>query len=145
MGRVSQLRRMVQTIKKFGIVGCILRVVCRMIYPPVQKFYELFVRRFCLIQDRQILFMSNPAYSDNSKTLFEYVKQTSTEYDFVWMMKRSEQIPKNFDSTCTVIWNEGVWHHRLPLRTIKAILTSKYLFLLMGLHFIMLHQERGRL
>lgn len=83
------------------------------------------------IDEKQILFVSYPPYSDNSKVLFEYLIKSEAyrDYSFVWLIDFNNidiSIPGN---NVTIIPENSKYHHGHSLKSIRYICTSKYIFI----------------
>lgn len=122
-------------IDKYGVAGCALKVVFKFLYPSIQYVYTWYIRWFVPIDEKKVLFMSKPAFSDNSLALFEYYLENKPNYKYVWMLKKTDEIPPNIKYEGVIIYNRGKWSNKLPLKSIREILTSKYLYFTHGSPF----------
>lgn len=121
-------------IKKKGIIGLVKSVKMRFKYAFVEPMYSMnsklakFIWRcFQLlpINEKLILFESEPDYCDNSWVLYQYLKENRSQYRLVWIVGDINNFVDKSDSRTSFVTRFGRGMH---LRTIYYYATARWSF-----------------
>lgn len=115
---------------KYGIGGMLLRAGGTIAYKMVSLPYIHILRKYTVVDERKVLFMSTPSFSDNSRDLFEYLEQSDerNRLNFCWIVDSRENEQLNKYKKLKVINKFTGWHAGLSLRGLYEVATSKYIF-----------------
>lgn len=102
----------IKKIKKKGLKTSLLFAVVSTIYLVSKKIFTPFFMKN-KVDDKMILFSSNPDFSDNSKILYEYYKSLEKykDYKFVWLISRNDNI-KNYKEKNTIFVKSTSFYHK---------------------------------
>lgn len=122
-----------QRVKKYGLLKATCRLIGDKVYILLFPVIKAILLRSTKIDDHKIVFVSTPAFSDNAKALFEYLKSidVNEQFLYVWLIRKDEKKPQltGKDAKNVVILNrDTVFHDGCPLKTLKELLSSKYVF-----------------
>lgn len=131
MGRIKYY---LNAAKEYGFINCVKRVVGTCIYCVVSPVYKFYLMNFTKIDDNKIVFCSKPSFSDNSKALYDYLKNLNQDdwYQFVWMIGYKEEIPQIKENNTIFIRRHVMSHGGMTLAALKETATAKYVFFTHG-------------
>ena len=112
----------INKIKRKGILNTIGYVLCTPIYKVTKLIFIIFLKK-TKVDNRMILFVSEPDFSDNAKEIYNYYKNNKkySDYKFIWFIKNNLKV-NNADNTI-FIKSISKFHNG---RTLKALYyTSK--------------------
>ncbi len=96
---------LVEKIQKHGIAGS-FRIVQNVLCTPIRPlFYSLF--RLLSIDDKLIIFESQPDFCDNAWALYQYLKETHS-YRFVWVVVNPKSYGKSNDTIFISRYGSGL-------------------------------------
>lgn len=90
---------------------------------PAMLFYKLC--HYFPINNKFILFESEPDFCDNSWALYQHIKKLHLGYKFVWVVSDTNKFPKTKDSETLFVTRFGKGMH---LRTLYYYAIAKYNF-----------------
>ena len=115
-------------VRKYGIKRTLQKGIGGVFYRICKPFVQLFVRKFRPVIDKNVLFLSKPSFSDNSKALYLYMVKNHPDYNYIWLIDNDLEMPISNCSNLSFFYAKSNWHTGYPLNTIRAIMTCKYIF-----------------
>ena len=131
-------------IKRKGIINSILYVVCTFFYKIVRKIACILFSNLG-INDKYIVFSSEPDFSDNAKKLYEYYisNEKYKDYKYIWLVKDK----KRFKDTNNTIFlkSDARYHKNQPLKALYYLNISRMIYFTHSAHFELLKKKKNQI
>lgn len=88
--KVKEMNKIKRSINKRGIFGTIFYILCTIIYRFFRLFFDLYLNSLKL-KKKYVLFSSIPDFSDNSKTLYEYMSLNYHDRLYIWLVDNPKE------------------------------------------------------
>lgn len=121
--------KIINKIKKKGIKNTLVFIIINPIYIVLKKV-SIIILKNIKVDEKYILFKSEPDFSDNAKALYEYYKKTKKyeDYKFVWLISKNNNIKKYKEEKTIFIKNDSFFHKGTNLKSLYYISKSKIIF-----------------
>ena len=115
--------------EKNGIIKCYCVVVYKVYWKGVVAFYKWLQRLKGGINERDIVFMSTPDYSDNAKALSEYMERNgyAEKYRIYWLVGDVEKCKKQNGGNKVIFLPRYDKYHNFPLSSLNVYMHAQYL------------------
>lgn len=124
-----RLRHVFDMIEEYGVLKCVGRVLYDPIYRVAAPLYKAWLQKMTAVDPKKVLFVSSPAFSDNSWFLYEYMHDhLDPDYHYVWLAGTYDKIRPLKDRTRVVFQTTFFCPHKATYKALKEIATSKYVF-----------------
>lgn len=120
--------KITKIIKKYGFWKTLQKGLGGIFFVLFRPIILAYINRFMPVDDKKLLFLSKPSFSDNSKALFLYMVKLHPEYNYIWLIDNDIERPSFDYMNVSYYMTKSYWHKGYPLKTIVQVLTSKYLF-----------------
>lgn len=121
--------KLLNKIKKKGIKTTILFIIIAPIYKLFSNILKLIIK-YTKIDENYILFASSPDFSDNSKILYDYYRN-SKEYKnhkFIWLISKNDNYKKYKEKNTKFIKENSYYHRGKTLKATYYISKCKLIF-----------------
>ena len=126
-------KHVLDMIKEYGVLKCVGRVLYDPLYQIAAPIYKGFLSKTTVVDPKKVLFVSSPAFSDNSWFLYEYLHSNLDDsYHFVWLAGENDRIRPLRDRTRVVYQWTFFCPKKAAYKSLKEIATSKYIFFTHG-------------
>ena len=136
----------INKIKKRGFIKSAVFLMGHIIYLPIRTIAKLLFK-ICKVKNDYILFSSDPDFSDNAKSLYDYYK-TRTEYKnytFIWLVsdaKKYKDIKNNKTLFITVCSN---YHKYQTIKAMYYLSISKIIYFTHSSHFEYMQKKKEQM
>ena len=116
-------------IKKKGLFFILKKGIGQLFYVIFSSIYKFFLN-YADVQKKVIVFVSEPDFSDNSYTLYQYMSTDPvfSEYQFKWLVKDPSKFKNHKKKNTDFVPIGSQWHTRWSLAAMKVCMTSEYIF-----------------
>lgn len=139
---------MLNKIKEKGLFRCVIYIIVNPIYKIIAKLMNNYLQEKD-VKENYIIYKSHPDYSDNSKKLYEYIKNQKVETKNIWFLDketRKKNIKKIInDKNTIVIKDSSKYHSGLSLRALYYLNKSKYIYYTQGSIISSFKPKKGQL
>lgn len=115
-------------VKKYGPKKILQKGLGGVFYKICKPIMQWFVIKYRPVEEKNVLFLSKPSFSDNSKALYLHMLREHPENNYTWLIDNDLELPDSDKSNVQFLKAKSNWHTGYPLKTVRAILTSKYIF-----------------
>ena len=115
--------------KNHSLIKYYCVVVYKILWKGLVEIYKWWQRQIGVINDRDIVFMSTPDYSDNAKALSEYLEKNgyADKYTIYWLVGDVEKIRAQHGDSRVIFLPRYGRFHNIPLSSLKAYMHAHYL------------------
>lgn len=121
--------KLINKIKSKGITTTILFLITSPLYILLSKIMKFFTK-YIKVNEKYILFVSSPDFSDNSKVLYNYYRKLKEyeDYKFIWLISRNSNHKKYKEKNTKFIKENSFYHRGKNLKAIYYISKCKLIF-----------------
>lgn len=140
------IKHIINKLQEYGFLRCMCRLFITIGYCIFAPVYIWWIKKFCIVDPRKVLFASKPSFSDNSKALYDYlqVQNTGRKMRFIWLIPSTDIVPEGLPTNTNVVIRETFYHKGLPLKALYEVLTCRYLFFTHGSPFQTVSKRDGQ-
>ena len=127
--KMNIIKKIQRKIKEQGLIKFICFCVTTLLYIIVKSIF-LSMLKLTKVDDKTILFSSEPDFSDNSKALYEYYINCDKykDYKYIWLISKNKNTKKYNYANTKFIKSESSMHNGKTLKSLYYISKSKVLY-----------------
>ena len=119
-------------IKRYNFTSFLIKTAGTIIFYPIIAIYRWYLNNFTKIDSHRIVFASVPSMSDNSKTLYEWMKERKLEFTYVWLVKddfKKDDYKKiEEENNIIIVKQNSKFYKGYSLKSMYFTAASKYIF-----------------